>query len=146
MHCITRADGCRRLRGLANYALNMRGDQSGGFTSSPDLQGRRFGPLVSPRREKDQKSKAPPCLVLSCLSSCTFHVNEDGGSLPLSQERRRRTQLSHVVPVNWFAESCRAELGESCSLAVSRFTAVSSYQKVRLDCALTRQLKMRAFT
>lgn len=104
-------------------------------------------PLVSP--QNPQSTAALSCLVLPCLalSFIVLFSHLRGQEQPsLSQARRRRTKLSHVVPVNWLAELCWAGLGESHGLAARRFTAVSCYQKVRLDCVLTRQLKMHAFT
>lgn len=99
-----------------------------------------FRPLRVTAKSPKHRRRALPC-----LSSCYSHLR--GRERPsLSQARRRTTKLSHVVPVNWLAESCWAGLRESRGLAASRFTAVSCYQKVRLECALTRQLKMHAFT
>lgn len=140
MHCITGADGCRRLKGLANYALNMRG-----ISLEVSHQRQTCEPLVSPPPCHREIPKAPP--LCPALSFIVLFSRLRGREQPsLSQARRRRTKLSHVVPVNWLAESCWAGLGESRGLAASRFTAVSCYQKVRLDCALTRQLKMHAIT
>lgn len=109
MHCSQGADGYWRLKCLANYVLIVMGISQPVFKSTPDLQ-----------RSVPRGSWLAPCVAKVPANSrehrcrLVFHraifIFMGTSAIFASQANMVLGKLSHVVPVNWLAETRWAEL------------------------------------